>query len=178
MSRPSDSTRADARTITISVTFFADLRRFLPRGAEGPQRYTVLEGATAADLLAAIGVEAGAEVTIAVDGELASRETPLRDGDDVMLLNPMEGGAAAEGEATIQDIGGAAARWRSRSRRRGDAMQKRARRACNQRLSSSRTDWNASAYFTRAWMPRKLAVDRASSRIVRSSMFVFETCER
>jgi sulfur carrier protein ThiS len=106
MSRPSDSTRADARTITIAVTFFADLRRFLPRGAEGPQRYTVPEGATVADLLAAIGVEAGAEVTIAVDGELASRETPLRDGSDVMLLNPMEGGAAA--------------RWRSRSRRRGD----------------------------------------------------------
>ncbi len=83
MSRPTDSTRADARTITIAVTFFADLRRFLPRGAEGPQRYTVPEGATAADLLAAIGVEPGAEVTI---------ETPLRDGSDVMLLNPMEGG--------------------------------------------------------------------------------------
>ncbi|PYM60096.1 MAG: hypothetical protein DMD77_02295 [Candidatus Rokuibacteriota bacterium] len=134
MSRPTDSTRADARTITIAVTFFADLRRFLPRGAEGPQRYTVPEGATAADLLAAIGVEPGAEVTIAVDGELGNRETPLRDGSDVMLLNPMEGGATAEGEATNQNIGGAtaegeatnqniggaAARWRSRSRRRGD----------------------------------------------------------
>ena len=92
MSRPTDSTRADARTLTIAVSFFADLRRFLPRGAEGPQRYTVPEGATAADLLAVIGVEANAEVTIAVDGELASRETPLRDGADVMLLNPMEGG--------------------------------------------------------------------------------------
>ena len=148
MSRPTDSTRADARTITIAVTFFADLRRFLPRGAEGPQRYTVPEGATAADLLAAIGVEPGAEVTIAVDGELGNRETPLRDGSDVMLLNPMEGGATAEGEATNQNIGGAtaegeatnqniggataegeatnqniggtAARWRSCSRRRGD----------------------------------------------------------
>ena|SRR5438105_3546420 len=134
MSRPTDSTRADARTITIAVTFFADLRRFLPRGAEGPQRYTVPEGATAADLLAAIGVEPGAEVTIAVDGELGNRETPLRDGSDVMLLNPMEGGAAAEGETTNQNIGGAAAegettnqniggaaaRWRSRSRRGGD----------------------------------------------------------
>ena len=108
MSRNSDSTRAEARTITIAVTFFADLRRFLPRGAEGPQRYTIPEGATAADLLAVIGVETGAEVTIAVDGELASRETPLRDGADVMLLIPMEGGAGAEGEATNQNIGGAA----------------------------------------------------------------------
>src|SRR5438552_18231021 len=109
MSRPTDSTRADARTITIAVTFFADLRRFLPRGAEGPQRYTVPEGATAADLLAAIGVEPGAEVTIAVDGELGNRETPLRDGSDVMLLNPTEGGAAAEGEATTNIAGGATA---------------------------------------------------------------------
>ena len=92
MSPPSDSAQMDARTITIAVTFFADLRRFLPRGAEGPQRYTVREGATVADLLAAIGVEAGAEVTIAVDGELAARDTPLREGSDVMLLNPMEGG--------------------------------------------------------------------------------------
>src|SRR6266446_1084213 len=117
MSRPTDSTRADARTITIAVTFFADLRRFLPRGAEGPQRYTVPEGATAADLLAAIGVEPGAEVTIVVDGELGNRETPLRDGSDVMLLNPMEGGAA--GEATTQNILGAGGLWRSRSRRRG-----------------------------------------------------------
>ena len=72
--------------------FFADLRRFLPRGADGPQRYAVPEGATAADLLAAIGVEADAEVTIAVDGELAGRDTPLRDGAEIMLLNPMEGG--------------------------------------------------------------------------------------
>jgi sulfur carrier protein ThiS len=63
-------------------------------------------GATAADLLAAIGVEADAEVTIAVDGELAERETPLRDGAEVMLLNPMEGGAAAEGEATTSTEGG------------------------------------------------------------------------
>jgi len=69
----------------------------------------VPEGATAADLLAAIGVEPGAEVTIAVDGELGNRETPLRDGSDVMLLNPMEGGAAAEGEATTKIAGGATA---------------------------------------------------------------------
>ncbi len=74
------------------VTFFADLRRFLPRGADGPQRYTVPEGATVADLLALIGIERGAEMTVAVDGELAERDAPLRDGADVMLLSPMEGG--------------------------------------------------------------------------------------
>ena len=93
-----------ARTITITVAFFADLRRLLPRGADGPQRYTLPEGATVAALLAAIGIEADSEVIIAVDGELASRDTPLRDGAEVMLLNPMEGGAA--GEATTPMEGG------------------------------------------------------------------------
>ncbi len=101
--------QVSARAITVTVTFFADLRRFIPRGDDGPQRYTIHEGAAVADLLAAIGIEQGAEVTVAVDGELAGRETPLRDGVDVMLLSPMEGGAAAEGEATTQIGGGAAA---------------------------------------------------------------------
>ena len=78
--------------ITVTVTLFADLRRFLPRGADGPQRYTVPEGATLADLLTAIGIARDAELTAAVDGEVARRETPLCDGADVMLLSPMEGG--------------------------------------------------------------------------------------
>jgi hypothetical protein len=38
---------APARTIAVSVTFFADLRRHLPRGADGPQRYELREDATA-----------------------------------------------------------------------------------------------------------------------------------
>lgn len=92
MGQTKDPARADVRTITVVVTFFADLRRFLPRGADGPQRYAVPEGATVADLLAAIGIEPGAEMTVAVDGELAERDAPLRDGADVMLLSPMEGG--------------------------------------------------------------------------------------
>jgi sulfur carrier protein ThiS len=88
-----DSTRAGARTITVKVTFFADLRRFLPRGADGPQPYTLPDRATVDDLLAVIGVAPKTDVTIAVDGEQAARETTLRDGADVMLLSPMEGGA-------------------------------------------------------------------------------------
>ena len=38
------------------VTFFAELRRCLPRGSDGPQPYTVRERATVEDLLAVIGV--------------------------------------------------------------------------------------------------------------------------
>ena len=84
--------RVDTRTITIAVTFFADLRRYLPRGADGPQRYSVPDGATIADLLATIGIAPDTDLTVALDGELADRETRLHDGADVMLLSPMEGG--------------------------------------------------------------------------------------
>jgi len=86
--------KAIVPTVSVSVTFFADLRRYLPKGADGPQRYAVPAGATVADLIAAIGVEATYDVTVAVDGELADRETKLRQGADVMLLSPMEGGAS------------------------------------------------------------------------------------
>jgi sulfur carrier protein ThiS len=103
MSRIEDSASTDTPTITVTVRFFADLRRFLPRGADGPQPYTVPGGATVADLLAAVGIEDRADVTAAVNGELAGRDTPLRDGAEIMLLSPMEGGAAAEGEATQID---------------------------------------------------------------------------
>jgi sulfur carrier protein ThiS len=80
--------------ITVTVTLFADLRRFLPRGAEGPQRYTVAPDATVADLLAVVGIAPGTELTAAVNGELAKPDTVLCDGADVMLLSPMEGGLA------------------------------------------------------------------------------------
>jgi sulfur carrier protein ThiS len=78
--------------MTVLVTFFADLRRYLPKGADGPQKYVVPDGATVADLLKTIGVETALDITIAVDGDLADPETTLHEGADVMLLSPMEGG--------------------------------------------------------------------------------------
>ena len=78
--------------MTVKVIFFADLRRFLPRGADGPQPYTIRPGATVTDLLETIGIKPEEDVTIAVDGEIAERTSALRDGAEVMLLNPMEGG--------------------------------------------------------------------------------------
>jgi sulfur carrier protein ThiS len=50
-------------------------------------------GATLADLLTVLGLDASLDVTAAVDGELADRTTRLHDGAEVMLLAPMEGGA-------------------------------------------------------------------------------------
>jgi molybdopterin converting factor small subunit len=96
MSRLGDSSAA-AATITVNVVFFADLRRFLPRGANGPQRYALAPGATVADLLDLIGIAPDTDLTAAVDGELAARDTPLCDGAEVMLLSPMEGGAGLRG---------------------------------------------------------------------------------
>ena len=93
MTGPRDLTKTQAGTITVMVTFFADLRRFLPRGADGPQRYTVPTGASVDDLLAVIGVAPDAELTVAVDGEQADREALLHEGAEIMLLSPMEGGA-------------------------------------------------------------------------------------
>jgi sulfur carrier protein ThiS len=79
--------------IRVTVTFFADLRRYLPRGADGPQTYALAAPSTVADLLALIGIPEESEITVGVDGELGARDTPLRDGADLMLLSPMEGGA-------------------------------------------------------------------------------------
>ncbi len=83
----------DRGTISVNVTLFADLRRFLPPGVDGPHRRTVPAGSSVADLLATIGIPPEAEVTVGLDGELADRDAPLREGADVMLLSPMEGGA-------------------------------------------------------------------------------------
>jgi sulfur carrier protein ThiS len=46
-----------------------------------------------ADLLDLIGIDASADATVAVNGEIATPETPLPDAAEVMILSPMEGGA-------------------------------------------------------------------------------------
>src|SRR5713226_3022397 len=86
------ATREEAANVRCAV---GDLRRFLPRGASGPQRYHVATGATVSDLLDVIGIEPDADLTVAVDNELAACDTPLRDGAEVMLLSPMEGGSTS-----------------------------------------------------------------------------------
>jgi len=81
-------------TIAVTVNVLADLRRFLPPGVDGPHRHTVPAGSTVLDLLAVIGIPREAELTVGLDGELADRDAPLRDGVQVLLVGPMEGGAA------------------------------------------------------------------------------------
>jgi len=104
MSRLHDAARTDPRAIGVSVILSAALRRRLPGGGDGPQRHVLAPGATLAALLAALGIAPTTDLTAAIDGELADRDTPLHDGAEIMLLAPMEGGAAAEGEATIRNV--------------------------------------------------------------------------
>jgi molybdopterin converting factor small subunit len=84
--------QAGADQIAVRVTLFADLRRFLPRGHEGPQHYTLPAGATVTDLLAAIGIPADGEITTGLNGEQAQLDTVLHDGDELVFFSPMEGG--------------------------------------------------------------------------------------
>jgi hypothetical protein len=89
MAAPRTSRRARSRsTSPSSLTCAATCR-----GADGPQRYELRADATITDLLAAIGIPADTDLTAALVGELAKRESPLHDGAEVMLLSPMEGGA-------------------------------------------------------------------------------------
>lgn len=83
---------ADTQGITVRVTLFADLRRYLPRGHEGRTTCALADGATVADLLVALGIPNEDEITVGQNGDLATRATLLHDGDDLVLFSPMEGG--------------------------------------------------------------------------------------
>jgi sulfur carrier protein ThiS len=76
----------------VLVTLMADMRRFAPRGARTPLEYELGAGATVDELLSILGIPEELDITIGVDGELGGRDTPLRDGSDVMIVSPMEGG--------------------------------------------------------------------------------------
>ncbi len=82
---------ANAR-VAVRLTLFADLRRLLPKGHEGPLDITLPPGSTVADLMAAANVPADEDVTIGVNGDQGARDTVLNNGDDVVLFSPMEGG--------------------------------------------------------------------------------------
>ena len=103
MSRLHDAARTEAPTVSVTVFLSAALRRRRPGIGDGPQRHVLAAGASLGDLLDALGLDGTIDLTAAVDGELAERNTPLRNGADIMLLVAMEGGAEAKGEATIRN---------------------------------------------------------------------------
>lgn len=79
-------------SIAVSLTLFADLRRFEPKGSNGARPMSLVPGATVADLVAAAGIPATEDVTVGLNGERGTLDSPLADGDDVVLFSQMEGG--------------------------------------------------------------------------------------
>jgi sulfur carrier protein ThiS len=79
-------------TITVSVKLYGDLRKYVKRNAPDAASMSLPAGSTGADLLAAIGVNPEDQVTVGLNGELAERDAVLKDGDEVQLFSPMEGG--------------------------------------------------------------------------------------
>ncbi len=78
--------------ISVSVKLFGDLRRYAGRDPDEARMVLLPTGSTVADLLAAVGVPAENEVTPGLNGDLAGRDSVLKDGDSVLLFGPMEGG--------------------------------------------------------------------------------------
>lgn len=78
--------------IAVHVALFADLRRFAPPGHGRGQTLELPAGGTVRDVLRAFAIPAGLQITVGRNGELAGIDTALEDGDDVILMNPMEGG--------------------------------------------------------------------------------------
>jgi sulfur carrier protein ThiS len=79
-------------SITVSLKLFGDLRKYVLGAKADSLPMPLPSGATIADLIAEIGIDAHEEVIAAVNGEQAGRGSILNDGDQVMLVSPMEGG--------------------------------------------------------------------------------------
>jgi sulfur carrier protein ThiS len=86
------SSLRDLPAINVKVSLFADLRRYLPKGETGAIGVALPPGATVADLIASLGITEAEEVTAGRNGEQALHDAVLRDGDDIVLFSPMEGG--------------------------------------------------------------------------------------
>jgi molybdopterin converting factor small subunit len=82
----------DAGMIEVRVRLFADLRRYLPDGVNGPFCCRLPAGATVESVLRQIGIAPGQQITAGLNGRLAQRTTAVADGDALDLFSPMEGG--------------------------------------------------------------------------------------
>ncbi len=75
----------------VRVNLFASLRAYAPVGSASDE-LTVADGATVADVFAALGIPAAVEAVLLVNGRRANAATRLESGDEVTLFPPMEGG--------------------------------------------------------------------------------------
>jgi sulfur carrier protein ThiS len=78
--------------VRVRVLLQADMRKYLPRGENGPRVLTLPVGSTMAHLLEALGIPQNEIVTIGLNGELAARDTVVPDNAEITMFSPMEGG--------------------------------------------------------------------------------------
>ena len=77
----------------VTVKLFATLQKFLPPGTTGRQAVVEFdEGATAGDVLQRLQVPRASAHLIMVNGEHASWEHPVADGDALTVFPPVAGG--------------------------------------------------------------------------------------
>ncbi len=75
----------------VRVALFANLRDYAPAGATSHE-LTLADGATVADVLAALGIPPAIEAVLLVNGRRAQAGMRLHGDDEVTLFPPMEGG--------------------------------------------------------------------------------------
>jgi molybdopterin converting factor small subunit len=78
--------------VIVAVSLHGDVHRYR-RGRKDPFDQELDDGATVQQLVDAIGIDPAMVLTFGVNGEMADRARALRDGDSVIILTPMEGGA-------------------------------------------------------------------------------------
>jgi len=77
--------------VKVTLRTFANLRDYAP-GGRGTAEVALADGATVADLLAALRIPKSVEAVMLVNGRRAEAATRLNDGDEATLFPPMEGG--------------------------------------------------------------------------------------
>ena len=79
----------------LTVRLFGDLRRYLPRGQELLE-IDLPEDATPSAVLQQIGIHPGEVWLVRANKQIISEDTPLRDGDDLEVFEPVGGGSRAQ----------------------------------------------------------------------------------
>jgi sulfur carrier protein ThiS len=77
--------------ITLSLKLFCDLRRYVQSEEADIVHVQAPAGLTAEELLRHLHFDSGERVLFAINGTVASGDTVLRDGDDLMLFRPVQG---------------------------------------------------------------------------------------
>lgn len=80
----------------VSVKLYGTLRRRRPDSAPGAPHHPFVvslpDGASVLELSGILGINSGLVSAVAVNGQVASNETTLKEGDEVALFPPASGG--------------------------------------------------------------------------------------